>query len=77
MVDIIANDAKNIGRSAKKFIEHFGNEVKKKNKILKIKISKDFDFVVPQRINLTECYEDFFEIYLKPKESYKKVKLIS
>ena len=76
MVDIIANDAKNIGRSAKKFIEHFGNEISNKKKFLKIKISKDFDFVVPQRINLTECYEDFFEIYLKPKESHKKVKLM-
>ena len=76
MVDIIASDAKNIGKSVKKFIESFDSEVDEKNKILKIKISKDFDFAVPQRINLTECYEDFSKIYLKPSKNYKKVKII-
>lgn len=76
MVDIIASDAKNIGKSAKKFIEFFGSKVNEKNKILKIKISKDFDFVVPQRINLTECYEDFLKIYLKLSKNYEKIKII-
>ena len=76
MVDIVTRDSKNIGRSVKKFVDTINSFEEIENKFIKVSVSEDFSFAVPQRINLTEIHENFLEIYLKSKKHYENVNII-
>ena len=75
-VDTLVKESTLAGKAAANFINNFKvNNNLSNPRFLKIKLSKHFNFVSPQIINL-ENLNNVTEIYLKPNNIYKNVTIV-